>query len=65
MNGRRLGMIVLAVAVYVVLAFGVLDGLLHWWAFVFSPMPDSIAMSLCFLVTVGYGGLAWRVVTTP
>jgi hypothetical protein len=61
MNWRLVWNIVLALVVYVALTYGVLDGLIHWWAMVFSAVPDVVAIGLWFLVTVGYAWLLWRI----
>jgi len=65
MNRGKVGKIVLAVVVYVAITFGVLDALIHWWAMVFSPVPDAIALSLWFVLTVGYVWLALRTLRKP
>ncbi len=61
MNWGRVGKIALAAALYLTLTFGLLDALIHWWAMVFAPVPDAVALSLWFLFTVGYVWLGWRI----
>ena len=60
MYPRKLVRITLAVAGYVILTFGALDGLIHWWTLTFSPVPEGIALSLWCLSTVGYVWFARR-----
>jgi hypothetical protein len=56
----KVAKIALAIAVYVALTV-VIDGLVHWWALVASPVPDAVGVSIWLLFTVAYVRLAWRV----
>jgi hypothetical protein len=47
-------------ALYVVLVFGLFDGLIHWWAAVASPLSDSAVYGLWFVFTSAYVFVAWR-----
>jgi hypothetical protein len=62
MNWGKAGRITLAVVVYVVLTYVVLDGVLHWWAHAAFPVPDAVAISLWFLFTACFLWVVWRIV---
>jgi hypothetical protein len=61
MNWRRIGKIAVAAVVYLVLTYGALDAVLHWWARVASPIPDAAVLGLLLLFTAVYVWTARRI----
>lgn len=51
--------IAVALAIYLVLTV-VLDGLIHWWATVATPLPDAVGIGLWLGFTVAYAWIVWR-----
>ena len=60
MTWKKAGKIALAVALYL-LTYGVLDGLIHWWEMIASPVPNPIALGSLLVFTAAYVWIAWRI----